>query len=212
MPATGLARCCGWPVISSGRGCCAAERSPGSASVPGSGSTCTGPLPRRSCTQSARPAEMQVWRQALRDGGLFLDVGANVGAYTIWAAECGAEVIALEPAADTFGLLLENIALNDYQVRAIQAAAGPTAVPPGSPQAWTRVIALIQTASRDRAGHDRLADRRSPRGRHEGRCRGFRDRRAPRLHPRAVRAPHRTDAARMGPRRRSLCSEPTGVQ
>ena len=68
--------------------------------------------------------EMQVWRQALRDGGLFLDIGANVGAYTIWAAECGAEVIALEPAADTFGLLLENIALNDYQVRAIQAAAG----------------------------------------------------------------------------------------
>ncbi len=67
--------------------------------------------------------EMQVWRQALRGGGLFLDVGANVGAYTIWAAECGAEVIALEPAADTFGLLLENVALNDYRVEAIQAAA-----------------------------------------------------------------------------------------
>jgi FkbM family methyltransferase len=67
--------------------------------------------------------EMQVWRQALRGGGLFLDVGANVGAYTIWAAECGAEVIALEPAADTFGLLLENVALNGYRVEAIQAAA-----------------------------------------------------------------------------------------
>jgi FkbM family methyltransferase len=68
--------------------------------------------------------EMQVWRRALRSGGLFLDVGANVGAYTIWAAECGADVIALEPAADTFGLLLENIALNGYRVTAIQAAAG----------------------------------------------------------------------------------------
>jgi FkbM family methyltransferase len=68
--------------------------------------------------------EMQVWRQALRGGGLFLDVGANVGAYTIWAAECGAEVIALEPAADTFGLLLENVALNGYRVTAVQAAAG----------------------------------------------------------------------------------------
>jgi FkbM family methyltransferase len=68
--------------------------------------------------------EMQVWRQALRGGGLFLDVGANVGAYTIWAAECDAEVIALEPAADTFGLLLENVALNGYRVTAIQAAAG----------------------------------------------------------------------------------------
>ena len=68
--------------------------------------------------------EMQVWRQVLRGGGLFLDVGANVGAYTIWAAECGAEVIALEPAADTFGLLLENVSLNGYRVAAFQAAAG----------------------------------------------------------------------------------------
>jgi FkbM family methyltransferase len=68
--------------------------------------------------------EMHVWRQALVGGGLFLDVGANVGAYTIWTAECGAEVMALEPAADTFGLLLENIALNGYRVTAIQAAAG----------------------------------------------------------------------------------------
>jgi FkbM family methyltransferase len=68
--------------------------------------------------------EMLVWRQALRGGGLFVDVGANVGTYTIWAAECGAEVMALEPAADTFGLLLENVALNGYQVAAIQAAAG----------------------------------------------------------------------------------------
>ena len=68
--------------------------------------------------------EMLAWRRELRDGGLFLDVGANVGTYTIWAAELGAEVIALEPAADTFGLLEENIALNGYQVTAVQAAAG----------------------------------------------------------------------------------------
>ena len=68
--------------------------------------------------------EMLVWRRALRDGGLFVDVGANVGSYTILAAELGAEVIAVEPAADTFGLLSENIALNGYPVRAVQAAAG----------------------------------------------------------------------------------------
>jgi FkbM family methyltransferase len=68
--------------------------------------------------------EMLVWRRALRDGGLFVDVGANVGTYTIWAAESGAEVIALEPAADTFRLLEENIALNGYRVTAMRAAAG----------------------------------------------------------------------------------------
>jgi FkbM family methyltransferase len=67
---------------------------------------------------------MLVWRQALREGGLFVDVGANVGTYTLWAAEQGAEVIAVEPAADTFSLLEENIALNGYQVTAVRAAAG----------------------------------------------------------------------------------------
>jgi FkbM family methyltransferase len=68
--------------------------------------------------------EMLVWRRVLRDGGLFVDVGANVGSYTILAAELGAEVIAVEPAVDTFGLLSENIALNGYRVQAVQAAAG----------------------------------------------------------------------------------------
>jgi len=70
--------------------------------------------------------EMLAWRQVLRPGDLFVDVGANVGSYTIWASDLGAEVIALEPAEDAFALLQENIDLNDYQVKAIQAAAGAT--------------------------------------------------------------------------------------
>lgn len=68
--------------------------------------------------------EMLVWRRHLRPGDLFLDVGANVGSYSIWAGELGAEVIALEPAADTFALLEENAAMNGYPVRALRAAAG----------------------------------------------------------------------------------------
>lgn len=68
--------------------------------------------------------EMLAWRRVLRHGGLFIDVGANVGMYTIWAAELGAEVIALEPATDTFRLLQENITLNGYPVTAVRAAAG----------------------------------------------------------------------------------------
>jgi FkbM family methyltransferase len=68
--------------------------------------------------------EMLVWQRVLRPGDLFVDVGANIGGYAIWAADLGAEVIALEPAGDTFGLLQENVALNGYPVRTIQAAAG----------------------------------------------------------------------------------------
>jgi FkbM family methyltransferase len=68
--------------------------------------------------------EMLVWRQYLRRGDLFVDVGANVGSYSIWAAELGAEVIAFEPAQDTFALLSENVALNGYDVTTIPSAVG----------------------------------------------------------------------------------------
>ncbi len=68
--------------------------------------------------------EMLAWRQVLGPGDIFVDVGSNIGAYAIWAAELGASVIALEPARDTFELLEENIALNGYRVEAIRAAAG----------------------------------------------------------------------------------------
>jgi FkbM family methyltransferase len=68
--------------------------------------------------------EMKVWRQHLRPGDLFIDVGANIGSYAVWAGELGADVIALEPAADTFSLLAENVQLNNHRIRAFQAAAG----------------------------------------------------------------------------------------
>jgi FkbM family methyltransferase len=70
--------------------------------------------------------EMIVWSQVLRPGDLFVDVGANIGSYSIWAGELGADVIALEPAEDTFALLTENVVLNGYPIITIQAAAGAT--------------------------------------------------------------------------------------
>jgi len=71
--------------------------------------------------------EMLVWQRVLQPGDLFVDVGANVGSYVIWAGELGAEGVALEPAADTYALLVENVALNGYPIKTIQAAAGATA-------------------------------------------------------------------------------------
>lgn len=70
--------------------------------------------------------EMVAWSRVLRRGDLFVDVGANIGSYAIWAGELGAEVIALEPAEDTYALLAENVVLNGYPIRTIQAAAGAT--------------------------------------------------------------------------------------
>lgn len=59
--------------------------------------------------------EIAVWRKHLTHGDLFIDVGANVGSYSIWAIEAGATVVALEPDPGAFDLLTRNIALNGYQ-------------------------------------------------------------------------------------------------
>lgn len=68
--------------------------------------------------------EMLTWRRRVKPGGLFFDVGANIGSYSILLAEIGASVTALEPAPDTFELLAENIAINGYDISAVRAAAG----------------------------------------------------------------------------------------
>jgi FkbM family methyltransferase len=67
---------------------------------------------------------------ALRPGDLFVDVGANVGSYTILAAGVsGAQCIALEPVPATFVSLLDNVRLNDLaaRVECHNVAAGDTA-------------------------------------------------------------------------------------
>src|ERR1700754_2057197 len=58
---------------------------------------------------------------------IFIDVGANVGSYTLLASGiCRAKSIAIEPSADTALLLKNNIILNKLQqyVTIINAAAG----------------------------------------------------------------------------------------
>ena len=64
---------------------------------------------------------------ALRRGGLFIDVGANVGALSIYAMKSGAfsGSIAIEPDPHNFALLTRNVSLNgfEHRVQAVEAAA-----------------------------------------------------------------------------------------
>lgn len=61
-------------------------------------------------------------------GGLFLDVGANIGSETVYAMLSGAfdQAVAIEPEPRNFALLTENLAANNLQsrVRAVNCAAG----------------------------------------------------------------------------------------
>ncbi|GGM04697.1 MULTISPECIES: FkbM family methyltransferase [Micromonospora] len=59
--------------------------------------------------------EMQAWKALLGPGDLFVDVGSNAGTYSLWAAEAGARVIAVEPDPGAVERLRHNIALNDLQ-------------------------------------------------------------------------------------------------
>lgn len=52
----------------------------------------------------------------LRKEDVFVDIGSNVGVYTILAsAEIGARVIAFEPIKDTFNVLQQNVNLNKVE-------------------------------------------------------------------------------------------------
>ena len=56
---------------------------------------------------------MRLLQWLLRDGGIFFDIGANIGSYTLVASEQGnAQVVAFEPHPTTVKLLSENVRLN----------------------------------------------------------------------------------------------------
>lgn len=75
-------------------------------------------------------AEMAFLLHVLRPEDLFVDVGANMGSYTVLArGVCGAQTVSYEPVAVTFACLAENLRLNgadDDRSRLVQAAVGAT--------------------------------------------------------------------------------------
>jgi len=58
------------------------------------------------------PREYEWFLNALQRGGTFVDVGANVGGYSVRACKMGARVIALEPDPDNYRVLKLNLELN----------------------------------------------------------------------------------------------------
>jgi len=60
--------------------------------------------------------DMAFTLHSLRPGDVFLDVGANIGSYTILAsAVAGASTIALEPVPSTFTHLKNNVSINNIE-------------------------------------------------------------------------------------------------
>jgi len=64
------------------------------------------------------PEETQVFRDVLKPGMTFVDVGANIGYFSLFAAQLvGVEgrVVAFEPEEENFKLLVKNISENGYR-------------------------------------------------------------------------------------------------
>jgi FkbM family methyltransferase len=60
------------------------------------------------------------WLDALTPDDMLWDIGANVGLYSLYAAKvAGCRVLAAEPEAQNFALLMENIAMNGLAERIV---------------------------------------------------------------------------------------------
>ena len=70
--------------------------------------------------------DMALLLHALRPGDLFVDIGANVGSYSMLGGATGAHCLSIEPIPSTFSWLTQNIAINALgdRVRALNLGLG----------------------------------------------------------------------------------------
>ena len=54
------------------------------------------------------------WIHSMDEGDLLVDIGANVGTYSIFAAANNLKVIAIEPESSNYSALNRNIKINDF--------------------------------------------------------------------------------------------------
>lgn len=58
------------------------------------------------------------WLNNIPKDAVLFDVGANIGGYSVWAGVRGVEVVAFEPEAENYAMLVKNIALNGLATKA----------------------------------------------------------------------------------------------
>ena len=75
-------------------------------------------------TLFAKEPDTIEWIRGFQPGEVLVDIGANVGMYTIWAAKTrGVRVYAFEPESQNYALLYRNIVLNDLSRQVVAYCA-----------------------------------------------------------------------------------------
>lgn len=91
---------------------------------------------------------------ALRPDDLFVDVGANVGAYTVLASGAvGARCISFEPAPRAYRALLDNLRLNDLMAR-VEARNECLAAAPGEAEFTSDLDTVNHVVAQPQRGVD----------------------------------------------------------
>lgn len=85
-------------------------------------------LPNHHCewrvqTIYTKEEDTVAWIRSMASGGVFYDIGANIGLYTMLAAKQGLSVFAFEPESQNFAVLIRNLAMN--KLTKSQAVAFP---------------------------------------------------------------------------------------
>lgn len=80
----------------------------------------------RAQTFFTKEPDMIQWINTFNSGCILLDIGANIGLYSMYAAKKGASVVAIEPESQNYGLLNKNIYLNKLsdQISALNIGFG----------------------------------------------------------------------------------------
>lgn len=69
-------------------------------------------------TMYTKEPDTIAWIDSMQPGETFVDIGANIGIYTIYAAKRGLNVIAFEPEAQNYALLCRSIMVNELDAAA----------------------------------------------------------------------------------------------
>src|SRR5574341_284794 len=64
-------------------------------------------------TLETKEADTVAWISEMKASEVFVDVGANIGIYSVLAAKYGCKVYAFEPEAENYVLLCRSIKFND---------------------------------------------------------------------------------------------------
>lgn len=102
------------------------------------------------------------WIDSMSPGETFVDVGANMGIYTIYAAKRGLNVFAFEPEAQNYALLTRSIIINELHAQSFCVALSDEWKPD-----WLYLSMFLSGGSCHTVGQDldhRLEQRERPSG------------------------------------------------